>query len=151
YIDVEQYIFNRGYFDDQVSSQPYQALTPAVDIFLKRREGLLSAADSAAQINALKSFNNTGEFEQLFYKKAVLQQYALSLSGGGKNIAWLLSGGYNRNVNYLNARDQKANIRVENTYRPFKNFEIRAGLNYANDNSTNGSVDYSGVSVGSRS
>ncbi|KAA9040829.1 SusC/RagA family TonB-linked outer membrane protein [Ginsengibacter hankyongi] len=151
YIDVEQYIFNRGYFDDQVSSQPYQPLTPAVNIFLKRRDGLLSATDSAAQINALKSFNNTSEFEQLFYKKAVLEQYALSLSGGGKNIAWLLSGGYNRNVNYLNAKDQKANIRVENTYRPFKNFEIRAGLNYTNDNNTNGSVDYSGISVGNRS
>ncbi len=151
YIDVEQSIFNKGYFNSQINNEPYEALTPAVEIFLNRQQGLISAQDSASQINMLKSVNNTNQFENLFYRKAVLQQYGLTLSGGSKNNAWLISGGYNNNISNLKATDDKANIRVENTYKPLKNLDLNVSLYYTNDKKVNGAPDYNSiVQIGNR-
>jgi TonB-dependent starch-binding outer membrane protein SusC len=151
YINVEQDIFNKGYFNSQINREAYDALTPAVEIFLKRRQGLISAHDSATQINSLKSVNNIDQFENLFYRKAVLQQYGLTLSGGSKNNAWLISGGYNNNIGNLKATDNKANIRIDNTYRPVKNLELNVSLYYTNDKKMNGARDYNSiVQIGNR-
>jgi TonB-linked SusC/RagA family outer membrane protein len=150
YIDVEQYIFNQGYFNTQIRKHGYQALTPAVAVFLKRSRGLISAADSASQIDELKSVDNVDQYQRLFYRKAVLQQYGLNLSGGGKNIAWLVSGAYNADISSLKATDNKANIHFENTYRPLKNLQIRVGIYYTNNNTVNGEPAYNTISVGNR-
>jgi len=150
YIDVEQTIFNRGYFNEQINNPPYEAITPAVEIFLQRQQGLISAADSATQIDALKSFDNRKQFENLFYKKAVLQQYALNVRGGSNNLAWLVSGDYNRNLGSLQAKDEKGNIRIENTFKPVKNLEVTLSLYYTNETSTSGAPDYNTIRVGGR-
>lgn len=150
YINVEQFIFNKGYFNSQVTNPPFTALSPAVEVFLNRTNGLISASDSATRINGLKAIDNRQQFENLFYKKAVTQQYALNLRGGSNNLAWLVSGDYNRNLSNLNAKSDKANIRFENTFRPVKNLELDLGLYYTNANSLNGSTDYNGIHVGSR-
>ena len=150
YIDVEQTIFNKGYFDDQINNAPYAALTPAVEIFLKRQQGLISASDSAAQIDALKSFDNRSQFTNLFYKKAVQQQYALNVRGGSNNLAWLVSGDYNRDIGSLKATNEKGNIRFENMYRPVKNLEVNVSLYYTNATAGSGTADYNNIQVGSR-
>lgn len=150
YIDVEEFIFNKGYFNSQISSSSHPSLTPAVEILLKRRQGLITAADSSSAIDALREVDNRQQFEDLFYKKAVTHQYALNLRGGSNSLAWMVSGDYNRSVNYLNSPSAKANIHFENTFRPLKNLELNLGLYYTNSNSTSGTVDYSSIHVGSR-
>lgn len=151
YIDIEQFIFNKGYFNAQINSSKHPALTPAVDIFLKRRNGLISSTDSANQIDALKTIDNRRQFEKMIYKKAVTQQYSLNMRGGSNNLAWLVSGDYNRNRGNLNAISDKANLRFENTLRPIKNLELNLGLYYTNANSGNGNVDYNNLYIGTRS
>lgn len=151
YIDVEEFIFNKGFFNSQINSSTRPALTPAVEVFLKRRNGVISASDSATQIDALKEMDNSEQFESLFYTKAVTQQYALNLRGGSNNLAWLVSGAYNRNISSLDAHSDKANFRFENTFKPVKGLELNLGLYYTNANSLNGRADYNSIRIGSRS
>ncbi|HVY75915.1 MAG TPA: carboxypeptidase-like regulatory domain-containing protein, partial [Puia sp.] len=138
-IDVEQYIFNKGYFDDQIyDTYQYLPLTPAVKVFLNRQNGLISAADSASQINALKSVNSLDQYNKYFYQTAITQQYALNLRGGGNNVAWLISGTYDKSNYTLKNDYDKVNLRFSNSYRPIKNIQIDAGVYYTSSKAVSG-------------
>ncbi|AYD48465.1 SusC/RagA family TonB-linked outer membrane protein [Arachidicoccus soli] len=145
YIDLEQYLFNKGYYNSQLNSRSHPAVSPAVLIFKEKQQGLISATDSASQINALKQNDSRRQFEKYYYRKGLTQQYALNLRGGSQNIAWLISGDYDKDINNLSAQYNKINLRFENTYRPIKNMTLNAGVYYTNSNNISGLPSYSNV------
>jgi TonB-dependent starch-binding outer membrane protein SusC len=131
YIEAEQFLFNKGFeFNSLYNS--YTALTPAVEVFLKKRNGQISAIDSANQIDALKEIDAKDQYNRHFYSNAMTQQYALSIRGGTENIAWLISGAYDRNLSILSAKEDKINLRISNSYKPFKNAEVTLGVYFTN-------------------
>lgn len=139
YINVEQLMFNRGFFDNQISnSTDRPPLTPATEVFLSRRNQLISASDSAAQINALKNIDSRDQYNKYFYQNATTQQYSLNLRGGGNNIAWLISGGYDKSDYTLKNTFNKANIRFVNTYKPIKNIQVDMGVYYTSSKARSG-------------
>jgi hypothetical protein len=150
YIDVEQLLFNKGYFDTQISSTPYAALTPAIDIFLKRRQGLISKADSASQINSFKATDSRDEYSKYFYKQAVTQQYALNLRGGGTNNNYNFSAAYDHNSDELYNQYQKINIRSDNTFRPVEKLTLNVGLYFTNSDAESGRPAYNTIQVNGR-
>src|SRR5690242_5052150 len=69
YIDMEQFLYNKGYFNSTIS-RAYNPLPPAVEVFLQRNQGLISAADSAQQINRLKGIDVKNQYTKYFYQPA---------------------------------------------------------------------------------
>lgn len=141
YIDVEQFLFNKGYSFNNSISSPYGIVTPAVQVFLDRQAGRITAADSAKQIDALKNIDSRKEFEKYFFSNATTQQYAVNVRGGGNNIAWIISGAYDRNISSLESKSDKVNLRINNVYRPFKDAEISLGVYYTSASSHSGKTD----------
>ncbi len=137
YIDVEEYLYNQGYFASTLSDG-HSALTPVVDILYKRDNGLLTADQATAQIDAFRTHDVRSDFNKYFYRRAVNQQYGLNLYGGSGNISYIVSGGLDKNISELNAGYDRLNVRAENTYKPLKNLLIIAGITYTNSKSTSG-------------
>lgn len=150
YIDVEQMLFNNGAYDNLINSVSQTALSPAVTIFLNRQNGSISADDSAAQIDALKKVDIRNDFDKYMYQQAVTQQYSLNLRGGGNNIAWLVSGGYNKDIGQLDNKWNRLNLNIQNTYKPFKNLQLGLAVLYTNTNATSGKPGYGDVTVGGK-
>jgi TonB-dependent starch-binding outer membrane protein SusC len=142
YIDMEQFLFNQGYFDDQINYEPYKSLTPAAEIFLNRRNGAISASDSAQQINALKKIDSRNDYNKYAYTNAITQQYAVNMTGGSNNNAFLASLGYDNNISDLHASFKKLNVKIENTYRPVRNLEIGISAYYTNSEAVTGMPGY---------
>lgn len=133
YIDVEEYLFNQGYYNSQLTNASRPAVSPAVDVFFNRRKGTISAADSAAQIDYLKGIDSREQYNKYFNRNAITQQYSLNLSGGSKTLAWLVSGAYERNeLNITGNQNDKINLRVDNIYRPFQKLQMKLGVYYTN-------------------
>ncbi len=151
YIDVEQMLFNNGYFNNTINSLSRPALTPAVEIFLKSRNGLKSSMDSASQIYFLKSIDSREQYSRFVYRNNVTNQVFLNLRGGSTNMAWFISGNVDRNTNELASRYNRANLQVKNTYRPLKNLQISMNVLYTNSRSENGRPAYNSVTIGTRS
>jgi TonB-linked SusC/RagA family outer membrane protein len=142
YIDMEQFLFNQGYFDDQINYEPYKPLTPAAAIFLSRRNGLISASDSAQQINALKKIDSRNDYNKYVYTNGITQQYSVNMTGGSNNNAFLASLGYDNNLSDLHATYKKLNVKIENTYRPVKNLQIGINAYYTNSDAVTGMQGY---------
>ena len=147
YIDAEQFLFGQGYFDGTINN-PYLALTPAVQIFLQRRNGFISAADSAARINALKGTDARDQYKKYVYTKAVTQQYAINIQGGNNNNAYTFSMAYDHSRSELNAPGKKINIRVDNLFQPVKNLGLNISVYYTNTDAGSGRQPYNTLVAG---
>ncbi|HEY4154729.1 MAG TPA: SusC/RagA family TonB-linked outer membrane protein [Puia sp.] len=140
-IGMEQFLFSKGYFNSAINRK-YTALPPAVEVFLKKRNGLISSADSASMVNALEGIDSKQQYMDHFYQNAVVQQHAISLRGGTDKLAWLASGAFDRTVNNQGALFQKINIRFNNSYKAGRNIQLDWGVYYTNSKSELGRPDY---------
>lgn len=138
YIDLEEFRFNKGLMDDQISNYPFYALTPATNVFLKRRNGLLSSADSASLINALKSQDVRDDYTKYYLTNAITQQYNVGLRGGNNKNAYSLSLGYDKTRREDYGQFNKINIGIENAFTPNKRLQATIGAYYANSKSESG-------------
>lgn len=145
-IDMEEFLFNKGYFN-ALTRNAYKPLTPAVEVFLARKNGLITAADSTQQINALKQVDARQQYSQYFYQPAFTQSYALNLRGGSENLAWLVSAGYDKNTGNLSNSYRKENFRFSNTYKPFKNLQLNLDVAYTGSKSVSGKPIFNTLST----
>lgn len=133
YIDVEKYLFDAGYFNSDInnkSSRP--TVSPAVEIFARQRAGTITAEQAASQLDELKSNDVRNDYNELIYQPAVKQQYSVSFRGGGENLAYALSTGFDHNRNDLVGNSyERITINSTNTYTPMKNLDLTAGINYS--------------------
>ncbi|HSC39984.1 MAG TPA: hypothetical protein VLD19_19005, partial [Chitinophagaceae bacterium] len=141
---VEEMLYSQGYFSS-ATGNGYSALTPVADILYRRDNGLLTPEAATAQINALRNHDVRNDYNKYFYRQAVSQQYALNLYGGSDKIAYLVSAGIDKNISELDARYNRLNVRAENTYQPFKNVRITAGITYTSANTAGGRPAYNSV------
>lgn len=147
FIDMEQYLFQQGFYNGSLANSGMPAVSPAVLVFQERGKGLITADDSAQLINAMKQNDNRSQYMKYYYKEGITQQYALNLRGGSRDIAWLISGNYDKSVDNQRTKYDRINLRFENTYRPVKNMTVNAGVYYANNTTTGGLPAYSSVTA----
>lgn len=148
FIDVEQILFNNDMYNDIIEYQPYTALSPAVEVFLKRRDKLISEADSAAAINQLKKIDIRTDYMNYFYRQPLTSQYAIRLTGGTEKNSYTLSGAYDKVINETNASLHKINLSISNVYRPVKSLLLNFSAYYTNSNSKSGKPLYNSIKQG---
>ncbi|MEJ8802138.1 SusC/RagA family TonB-linked outer membrane protein [Pontibacter sp. H249] len=145
YIDLEQFLFDKGHYNSQINSASRPALTPAVEILLAQRNGTLTEEEAQTQLNALRSRDVRDDYLQYMYRNSVNQQYSLGLQGGTHAHGWRLSGGYDRNLSVLDAGYNRLNLAMQHTLRPLKNLELTSGLRYTQSQSTSGRPAYGDI------
>ncbi len=151
YVDLETFLFDRGAYNANINNR----LTPiseAVQILLQRRNGQISAADSAMLLDALRQTDGRRDFEKYLYRNAVGQQYAVNVSGGSNVLKYYFSGGYDKNTNNLvGNQSDRLSIRSENTLTPIKKLQIRLGVTYTWTNGQNNNPGaYGSYRIGTR-
>lgn len=148
YIDVEQMLYGKGFYNSAIGSVTKPALSPVVELLIQKANGQISPADADAQINALRNIDVRNDFSKYIYDNALLQQYALSVRGGSQNNAWMLSGGYDHNRSELDASLQRISLRGENTIRLGSRFRLTTGLSYIQNNTLSGQSGYGSIGSG---
>ncbi len=150
YINVEQMLFNKGYFDGQTKSQPYLALTPAVTLFQQRRAGLISAADSASRIDQLKGYDNREAYLSDFYTSPALQQYNIGIRGGGQKNSYQFAVSYNDNLGNNANSHNKLNLQAGQQYVLTDRLQANWGVYFSQSDDKTGTVPYQDFQVNGR-
>lgn len=150
YIGMEKFLFSQGYYNSYESNPNFPALSPAVELMIKERDGILSGAEVAAQLNALGNKDIRDDYQNYVYRKAINQQYAISLRGGGNVMNYFLSGGYDKNIGALQDEYDRVNLNMANSYQPFKTFRVNMGIFYTMSKTENGRGGYGNATIGGR-
>lgn len=136
FIDVEKLLFEKGYYDSKLDPQsPFWALTPVVELLTKQRN--LPANDLAgrnlidSQIDALRKYDVRDDILKYTYRQGVKQQHSLSIAGGDKKIAYIMSAGYDKNLdNLIVTNYDRLTFRVNTTINPIKDLSVDAAVFY---------------------
>lgn len=151
YIEVERTLFDRGYFNSDLSNRNSRpAVTPAVEILAKLRANEISPDEAEAQLNELKKNDLRDQIYKYSYQRMVNQQYSLGIRGGNKDFAYYLSLGHDRNRdNLVNNGRNRTTVISSNSFKPFKAMEVTTYLNFSQNNTAMGNdVRYGGLTVG---
>lgn len=150
YIAVEQELFNKGYFNRQIRSTPYQALTPAIDIFQQRKLGLISTADSTAMIGRLKGIDSRKQYLDNFYTTPTIQQYQFSIRGGAVKNSYQLSVSENHSIGDNYESFDKQNIHAGQQFLLGSRLKFNWRIQYTKSKSHSGRPAYNSLQINGR-
>ncbi|MGJ1501361.1 SusC/RagA family TonB-linked outer membrane protein [Sphingobacterium multivorum] len=98
FIDVEKMLFSQGYYTPFETSGAGQALTPVVELLIAKRDKVISEQEADEAIESYKNYDTRNDLKKYALRNSLSQQYALSLSGGGRQNSYYLSAGYDKNL-----------------------------------------------------
>lgn len=137
FIEIEQFLFNKGYFDAQLNASNGAAVvSPAVELMAKYKTATneQQRKEIQNQLEVLKTKDVRDDYTKYLYQSAINQQYSLGLRGGNENLTYTLSVGHDNNRSSLIKNGyQRTSIHSLNSYKPFKNLELTVGINYSNN------------------
>ncbi|MFT4152257.1 SusC/RagA family TonB-linked outer membrane protein [Parafilimonas sp.] len=143
YIDIEQYLFDKGYFDATINNtSSHPVLTPVVSLLQKVKTGQITQTEGEQQLQQLKQQDAAAQYRDVFEQPGITQQYSLSFSGGSNNTAWLLAGNYNNVQSTDKSTSYKVNLRFENSLKLSRSLTVNTGVFYTSNRSTTGAPDY---------
>ena len=99
FIDMETFLFNKGFYDaDLANTANWPVISPVIQLLNQQKTGQVTEAESARRINDYRQIDLRNDYLKYLYRKSVAQQYAVSVSGGKENVAYLTSIGYDKNI-----------------------------------------------------
>ncbi|WP_331580383.1 TonB-dependent receptor plug domain-containing protein, partial [Puia sp.] len=133
YIDIEQFLFNNGYYTGYLLNPQYLAVTPVVELLNKAKQGMLTEEQANSQISMLRRIDTRNDLNKYFYRRGLNSQYALSFSGGNEKDQYYLSAGYDRNLTNLTHNDyDRITLLGNNSYTLVpKKLELTTSLVFA--------------------
>jgi TonB-linked SusC/RagA family outer membrane protein len=133
YIDLEKSLFDKGFYNFQENAFNKMALSPVVELLFAKRHGTISGQEADDKIAAFKNYDVRNDFNKYFYRRSVAQQHAVSLSGGTASQKYILSAGFDKNMDALEGNQyQRVTLNAGHTYTFFNNkLELNTGIYYA--------------------
>lgn len=98
FIDVEEQLFQNGYYKSTENSPYHYPLSPVVELLIQQRDGSLSNTATQQAINALRNQDFRKDYSTYFLRKGFNQQHALSVSGGSGRQSYFASLGFDRQL-----------------------------------------------------
>lgn len=151
YIALEQELFDKNFLYDPASFIRNPATTEAQDWMYraKRNPSLIPQRDSA--LNALASRSNLGQLRDYMLQKAITQQYNISVSGGGNNNSYYVSGNFSKDRPVFKSNYGQSYSFTSNLTNDFlkKRLTLFTGLNYTDQKSQTNSAALNALSAGS--
>jgi TonB-dependent starch-binding outer membrane protein SusC len=130
-LELEGYLFERGYYNAMENSNNKLPLSPGVELRIAERDGLISSAKLQDELTRLAGYDIRKDYSNYLYQPAINQQYALNFRGGGTGYSYYLSSGYDKNRSTIvgNAMD-RLTLRAESNVQLTKPLELNLGLIY---------------------
>lgn len=152
FIGVETFLFDRGFYNADINSTFRPPLTPAVEILVQRRAGMITANDSATRMAALGEIDVRQDWAKYFYRSSLNQQYSVAYRGGiSQNLRYGLSAGFDRNAfNLRNNDNRRITVRSNAAFAPIKDLEINIYISVGHQSSDMGNTGTDVIVGGSK-
>lgn len=98
YIEFEQEMFDNNFYQDPFTHWRYTNPSEAVRYMFLGRRGDITPQQRDEALERLAGVNNQSQIRKYLLRQAVTQQYNMSVTGGGKNSSYYVSGNYSKNL-----------------------------------------------------
>lgn len=144
-IDLERFLFEKGYYKNNENSYTMPYLSPVVERLIAIRNGLGNAADHEREIERLRTLDVRDDYARYMYGTSVNQNHNLSFEGGASQLRYQLSARLDDNVGTLNEKSKRSLLRsfVEIELHP--RIKIFSDIQYVNERATSGKKAYSAI------
>jgi TonB-linked SusC/RagA family outer membrane protein len=151
YIDMEQTLFDRGYYRSFENNDAKTALTPVVEILIAQRDGKLTADQAQQQINAYRDIDVRNDIDRYIYRSALSQQYALSVKGGGSSHRYFVSAGFDKNRSSLTGNgSNRTTLNASNTFSLLRSkLDVTTALYYTTSAGSNNGMSMGRMNIAS--
>lgn len=132
FIEVENFLFEKGYFNTAENSLNHAPLTPVVESLINRRDGLISGEEHDRFISSLQNIDIRDGLDRHMYRTQINQQHLISLTGGSENQQFHLSAGLDKERRSVRGNDaQRISLNANNSYRLLKDrLQVNAALSF---------------------
>jgi TonB-linked SusC/RagA family outer membrane protein len=132
YIELEKELVDGNFVTDPSTHWRNPEISEAMTWMFRAKKGEISAARRDSALNALGNRSNRGQLKDLLTQRAITQQYNLSMSGGGENSTYYLSGNYTRNSPVFRNNYGESYFITSNTNHDFlqKRLSLSTNINY---------------------
>ncbi|BAV07614.1 TonB-linked outer membrane protein, SusC/RagA family [Filimonas lacunae] len=150
YVDLEKELFDNNYYSDPNSSFRNPEISEAVNWMFMAKRGQISTAQRDSALSVLSGRSNIDQLQRNFLQQVVSQQYNLSVSGGGENTSYHMSGNYTRNNPVYKKNYAESYFFTSNTSTDLLNKRVtfNTGLNYTYSKSFMNSAAMNAISSG---
>lgn len=140
YIDIE--FANEMNSTSSRPSARFTQPTPARAIAFDLKEGLITEEQANASLATLGNYYNLNEYKDLFYRTSMVNNFDLSMSGGGENNLYRVGVNYiDYNGNEQFDENKRLIANLNSTYTISDRFTLDVGAIYTNEiNNQRGNV-----------
>ncbi|MBX3253291.1 MAG: SusC/RagA family TonB-linked outer membrane protein [Chitinophagaceae bacterium] len=141
FIDIEKMLFSNGFYDAELDNTwSYPIISPVVATLADQRSGLLTEAEANSRIERLRSLDIRKDYLKYLYRRSVNQQYALNINGGGENMNYYFSAGYDKNLTTSVGNEfQRVSLKSQINITPVENLNVHVGMLFTQAESKNNS------------
>nr|WP_315398347.1 SusC/RagA family TonB-linked outer membrane protein [uncultured Sphingobacterium sp.] len=130
YIEAEKYLFDKGFWNSRMNNYSY-ALSPAIQLLKRNKEGDISAEELERELDILKSIDSRDDYLKYMYRPAVNQQYSLQMRGGSEKLSSSFSLGYDKNLeSIITSNFNRLTIKNNTQYKPIRGLLLDLGVSY---------------------
>ena len=131
-IENEKRLFDQGFYAAREESYS-SALTPAVELMVAQRDGVITDSEYQASIASLENHDVRNDYNKYLNRKGINQQYALNLNGGTAIHRYFFSAGWDKNLDNL-VRNQydRITLNMNNSWNLLnEKLTINSGIYYS--------------------
>lgn len=145
FIQVEQELFHRGFYNADIQSPRHPVLSPVVHLLNREKNGWISQEEVQRELLRLSRNDVRDQYLEYMYIPSENRQYALNLSAGSDRLGWNAALGYDDNRSYLDEKYQRLNIRLQNSWKPLKQITIHSGVWLTQTRTASGRYGYGSI------
>jgi TonB-linked SusC/RagA family outer membrane protein len=145
FIDTEIFLYGKGFYNSQINSSTQPALTPLIELLLKRDNGSISGEAAQQEIARLKGLDVRNDFRDYVYRNMYSNQLSVNLSGGGAAYKWISAAGYDRSISDLDARYNRFSSRTQVDIKLVRDLELSSGMQFTRSSSLTGRSGYGSI------
>jgi TonB-linked SusC/RagA family outer membrane protein len=140
FIPVEQNLFNKGYYDAQLTDPAQPPVSPIVQALANVRNGITSQSEADDLINANKKIDVRHQLSKYFYQQALTQRYAVNIRGGSDKTAYFFSAGYDKDrMGLVGNKNNRFTLLGNTDFLLTKQLTFTVGINYVRTSSVSNS------------
>ncbi len=150
YVELEQYLFNQGYYNAALTSRPYVMISPVVSILQAQRNGKLTAAQTEEQLQVFRQADTRRSYLNEFYTNAVTQQYQMAANGGSQRQHYVFGVNYQRVRTETYGKSEKFNLNLGNEFKLTEKLSLNTKLYLTSAKQNGGRPAYNSITIGAK-